>query len=203
MLRITVHDDEAGWRMQLEGKLAGAWVKQAADAWQAAKTSGRTVEIDLTGVTVVDAAGVELLQSMKQAGAHFQAKGVEMKALVGEMAGSAECKWVRHLFGAVLLAAVIGTNSVQAQQTAAAPLRLTLKQAVVLALRQNPQVAIANLNLAESQENLNAARSGLLPQASFGASEQVNRQNVAALLGERVPGFPGHTGPFWVVEAGG
>ena len=101
MLRITVHDDDSRWRMQLEGKLAGVWAQQAADAWRAAKTAGKPVEIDLTGVTVVDAAGVELLNEMKQSGAHFHAKGVEMKALVGEMNArpnaSTRC-WVRHLF---------------------------------------------------------------------------------------------------------
>ena len=106
MLRITVYDDHSGWRMQLEGKLAGIWAKQAADTWHAAQTAGKPVEIDLTGVTVVDAAGVELLKAMKQSGARFQARGVEMKALVGEMNSapneSTRC-WVRHLFGAFVL----------------------------------------------------------------------------------------------------
>ena len=34
-----------------------------------------------------------------------------------------------------------------------APLRLTLHDAVVLALRQNPQVILANLNVAQSGED--------------------------------------------------
>ncbi len=209
MLRITVHDDESGFRMQMEGKLAAAWVTQAADAWSAAQDAGKPVEIDLTGVTAVDEAGVNLLKSMKQAGASFRAKGVEMKALLGEMIGEtpggrrcdSACGWVRHLFPVLLLAATFGSLSLWAQD-APPPIRLTLKQAVDLALRQNPQVAIANLNLAQSQENQTAARSGLLPQVSFGASEEVRRQNVEALLGVKVPGFPGHTGPFWVAETG-
>ena len=204
MLRITVHDDAAGWRMQLEGKLAAEWARQAAETWHA-RPAARQVEVDLTGVTVVDEAGVELLQVMKQSGARFRAKGVEMQALVGQMAsaspGESKCAWVRHLFG-ILVLALAGTLPLWAQE-APAPLRLTLQQAVALALRQNPQVSIANLNLAESQESRSVARSGLLPEVSFNASDTAIRQNVQALFGESVPGFPGHTGPFWVVEAGG
>ena len=207
MLRITLHDDDACWRMQLEGKLAAAWARQAGDTWRAARPAGRPVEIDLTGVTVVDEAGVELLKAMKQSGARFRARGVEMQALLGQMAGapSAEspCAWVRHVFGILVLALGAGALSLSAQEAPSTPIRLTLKQAVAMALRQNPQIAIANLNVAESQENRTAARSGLLPEVSFNASETAIRQNVGALFGESVPGFPGHTGPFWVVEAGG
>jgi outer membrane protein len=207
MLRITLHDDDACWRMQLEGKLAGAWVRQAGETWRSAQPAGKPVEIDLTGVTAVDEAGVELLKAMKQAGARFRARGIEMKALVGEMtsssSGQPSCAWVRHLFGILVLALGAGALSLSAQEAPPTPIRLTLKQAVALALRQNPQVAIANLNLAESQENRTVARSGLLPEVSFNASETAIRQNVGALFGESVPGFPGHTGPFWVVEAGG
>ncbi len=206
MLRITVHDDAAGWRMQLEGKLAATWVQQAAETWRV-RPAGTPVEVDLTGVTVVDEAGVELLQAMKQAGARFRAKGVEMQALVGQMAsaspGESKCAWVRHLFGVLVLVLGAGTLSLRAQEVPATPLRLTLKQAVAMALRQNPQVSIANLSVAESQENRTVARSSLLPEVSFNASDTAIRQNVQALFGESVPGFPGHTGPFWVVEAGG
>lgn len=112
MLRITVHASEAVWRMQLEGKLAGAWAKQAADTWRSAQPSGSPVEIDLTGVTVVDEAGLELLKAMKQSGAHFHAKGVEMKAMVGEMASAPSCEsvcgWVRHLLAILILVIAFG-----------------------------------------------------------------------------------------------
>ena len=87
-------------------------------------------------------------------------------------------------------------------QDAPATLRLTLRDAISVALRQNPQVAIANLNLAESQESRTIARSALLPNASFNASESVTRGNLAAVLGTTIPGFPAHYGPFWVTEAG-
>ncbi|HXI44277.1 MAG TPA: TolC family protein [Bryobacteraceae bacterium] len=80
--------------------------------------------------------------------------------------------------------------------------RLTLRDAVQLALQQNPQVQIANLSLAESEEDRKLRRSGLLPQASFGAYEQVHRVNIQALIGVSFPGFPQHVGPYEVFQAG-
>ncbi|MEI9813429.1 MAG: TolC family protein [Acidobacteriota bacterium] len=111
---------------------------------------------------------------------------------------------VRSLGGALLaiFAAVLLTMTSAQAQTAPAPLRLTMKDAVTIALRQNPQVAIANLNLAESQQDRNIARSALLPQASFNASDKVTRGNIEALLGRQIPGFANHNGPFWTIQAG-
>jgi outer membrane protein len=83
-----------------------------------------------------------------------------------------------------------------------APLRLTLRNAVEMALKQNPQVQIANLNTAVSQENQIVARSALLPQANFALSELVMRENLQAFLGMKVAGFPQHAGPFWLFQGG-
>jgi outer membrane protein len=207
MLRITAHEEGSSWRLQLEGKLAGAWVLEAENMWGSAPVSGKQIEVDLTDVTAVDDAGQRLLQSMHQAGARFIAGGVAMKALVGEIAGTSsncELEWrrVRRLAGLLALLLMMQAVPLRAKDVAPAPLQLTLKDAVALALRQNPQVAIANLDLVESAENRNLARSGLLPQVSFSASDKVTRGNVAAFLGTGIPGFPGHNGPFWVIQAG-
>ena len=83
-----------------------------------------------------------------------------------------------------------------------APLKLTLHDAVVLALRQNPQVILANLNVAQSTQDSRVARSGLLPQVGAGIGESVERLNVEALFGEPFPGIPQHIGPFWVSQGG-
>jgi outer membrane protein TolC len=83
-----------------------------------------------------------------------------------------------------------------------APLKLTLHDAVVLALRQNPRVILANLNVAQSTQDSRVARSGLLPQVGAGISEAVQRLNVEALFGEPFPGIPEHIGPFWVAQGG-
>ncbi len=83
-----------------------------------------------------------------------------------------------------------------------APLKLTLHDAVVLALRQNPQVILANLNVAQSTQDSRIARSGLLPQVGAAFGESVQRLNVDALFGEPFPGIPQHIGPFWVTQGG-
>jgi len=82
------------------------------------------------------------------------------------------------------------------------PIRLTLKQAVALALKQNPQVQIAVLNIAESKQDRSLARSGLLPQADLRISDSVMRENIEALFGKPFPGIPEHIGPFQFFQAG-
>ena len=87
MLRITVHEDGAVWRLHLAGRLAGAWVAETENTWRSAPVSGRRLEIDMREVTWIDKAGRCLLQTMNQAGARFIAKGVAMEALVEEITG--------------------------------------------------------------------------------------------------------------------
>ncbi len=82
------------------------------------------------------------------------------------------------------------------------PVKLTLQDAIQRALKQNPQVVIANLNIAESQQNANVARSAILPQAALEVSEAVRRANIQAQIGLAFPGFPKHVGPFWVFQGG-
>ena len=205
MLRITTTTDSARLRVRLEGRLVAAWVTEAERAWRGAYEAGSPFEVDLTGVTSIDGDGWTLLAAMKGAGAVFVAEGVGMKQLIEEMLdGSSKrtrCSCSRVLFGLLVLAAGIGAFAGPALAQAPA-LRLTLKEAVGLALRQNPQVATANLSLAERQSEHDVARAALLPQVSIGASEFVTRANVESLFGSAIPGFSQHIGPFWTVQAG-
>jgi outer membrane protein len=84
----------------------------------------------------------------------------------------------------------------------AAPLKLTLKDAVALALKQNPQVILANLGVAQSQQDRLVARSGLLPQVNGNLSETVHRINLDTAIGLSFPGFTQHIGPFYVAQGG-
>ena len=84
----------------------------------------------------------------------------------------------------------------------AAPLKLTLHDAVTLSLRQNPQVILANLNVGQSSEDSRLARSGLLPQVGAGIAESVHRLNIDTLFGAPFPGIAQHIGPFWVAQGG-
>jgi len=83
-----------------------------------------------------------------------------------------------------------------------APLKLTLKDAVGMALKENPQVILANLQVSQSQQDRLLARSQLLPQANGSVSEAVNRLNIHAAIGISFPGLPTHAGPFDVFQSG-
>jgi outer membrane protein TolC len=79
-----------------------------------------------------------------------------------------------------------------------APLQLTLKEAVQLGLKQNPQRLISQILVSESQRNMQISRSVLLPQAAVtgrAALSQYNLQSVEA--GARVG-----AGPYQVFEVG-
>jgi outer membrane protein len=84
----------------------------------------------------------------------------------------------------------------------AAPVKLTLKDAVNLALKQNPQVILANLGISQSEQDRAIARSALLPQVGGRVSETVNRLNLAASIGFNFPGFAQHVGPFYIAQGG-
>jgi outer membrane protein TolC len=83
-----------------------------------------------------------------------------------------------------------------------APLKLTLRDAVQLALKQNPQVILANLGVAQSEQERNIARSALLPQVSARGNEFVNRVNLESSIGFRFPGFSQHVGPYRYEQIG-
>jgi len=207
MLRITNRDDGAMLRMHLEGRLVAAWVVEAEKAWRAAHVAGRPLQVDLTGVTSIDSDGWALLAAMKEVGAVFVTEGVGMKQLIeetlerGPRRKTGRCS--RVLLGLLMLIIGGGVFGRPAQaQTPSPVLRLTLKEAVAMALKQNPQVAIANLNLAETESARDVARGALLPQVSIGASDFVTRANTEALFGSPIPGFAQHIGPFWTVRAG-
>jgi hypothetical protein len=87
MLRITVHDNPGSLTVQLEGRLAGPWVRELEGCWQSTLASRRkpVLRFDLTGVTYIDAAGKEFLAAMHAEGAEFLARGCLMRAVVDEI----------------------------------------------------------------------------------------------------------------------
>jgi len=89
MLRITTHDSPESVTFQLEGKLAGPWVKELENCWRNTLAAHRppVVRVDLTGVTFLDAAGKESLAALHARGAQFVAAGCAMKAVVAEVTG--------------------------------------------------------------------------------------------------------------------
>ena len=87
MLRITVHDNPESVTFQLEGRLAGAWVREVEECRQRTLAGRRrpVVRFDLTGVTFIDAAGKAFLAAMHRQGAEFVAADCLTKAVVAEI----------------------------------------------------------------------------------------------------------------------
>jgi len=87
MLRITRDDAPNSLSLKLEGRLAGPWVRELEDCWQAARAGQRqrTARVDLSAVTYVDGPGKDLLAVMHSQGAELMAAGCLMKAIVAEI----------------------------------------------------------------------------------------------------------------------
>ena len=87
MLRITVHDRPQALTFQLEGSLAGPWVRVLEECWQSTLARQRKpiLRVDLMGVTFIDAAGQACLAAMHRQGAKFVAADCLTKAVVDEI----------------------------------------------------------------------------------------------------------------------
>lgn len=84
MLKITVHDTAGQLRLELEGRLVGAWVCELEQCWHTAKVSHpyRLLTVDLTSVTFIDQAGWYLLQLMHRDGVRCVASGLLRQDIV-------------------------------------------------------------------------------------------------------------------------
>ena len=205
MLKITIHDAPEALTFQVEGKLIGAWAKELEQSWKTASSirDRKALIVDLTETLYIDDEGKRVLKKLFRDGAFFRTAGTMTSAVVHEITGTSSSPWRGILAqSVVLLLAVSVLKGAADPPVTPLPLKLTLREAVQLALKQNPQVQIANLNIAESQENQTIARSTLLPQASLGVSDTLRRGNLETAFGQRIPGFPGHIGPLYVVQAG-
>jgi hypothetical protein len=92
MLKITVHDATGQLRVELEGRLAGAWVCELELCWHTAKVSHphQQLSVDLTSVTFIDQAGRYLLQLMHRDGVHLVASGLMQEDLLEYITGTLE-----------------------------------------------------------------------------------------------------------------
>ncbi len=212
MLRITMHDSPEAVTFLVEGKLVGDWAKELEQCCkESASVRGhRALIIDLSETLFIDQEGRRVLAALFHEGAFFRTACPMTESIVSEITRKPNGARRGALLQCVLLLLLAaGAKGAQppAQVTTQpvtqpTPLRLTLRDAVEMALKQNPQVQIANLNIAVTQENQIVARSALLPQANFAVSETAQRDNLEAFLGMRVPGFPEHSGPFWLFQGG-
>jgi|SRR5882724_632227 len=90
MLKITPYDATGQPCLDLEGRLAGAWVCELEHCWHTAQAShpNRTLSVDLTGVTFIDQAGRYLLQLMHRDGVRLVGSGLIMQDLWDHIWGS-------------------------------------------------------------------------------------------------------------------
>jgi outer membrane protein len=220
MLRITKEKKRGRTVLSVEGRLAGAWVGTLEQCWRE-RAPEEKFSVDLCGVSFIDAAGKVLLKEIHQQGGKLIAEGCLNQAIVEEIAGRGETGkggcWGRkkgsHIIFYVAFFSLVVTPVVAGAQGAGgqnplpgtAPsgvMRLTLDQAVSLALKQNPTAQIAIITAAESVQDKNVARAALLPQASLSVTDTAERVNIEAFFGKKFPGIPQHAGPFQVFSAG-
>jgi outer membrane protein len=95
-------------------------------------------------------------------------------------------------------------QQIPGNQTADPPfartIKLSMHDAVRLALKQNPGVIAARLEALESKQQTRVARSAFLPKASLGLEEQMDRLNLATLIGQEQR--PYSIGPYSNVQLG-
>jgi hypothetical protein len=85
MLKITTHAHGAVTLLELEGKLAGPWVKELADCWHRTAIGDQRIRVILRAVTFIDGAGRKLLAEMHRQGTELVAEGCMTKAIVEEI----------------------------------------------------------------------------------------------------------------------
>src|SRR3974390_685771 len=227
MLRITTENKKGKTLLRLEGKITGPHVATLEQCWRdlSAASPKQKFSVDLCGVSYIDSAGKALLREMHRLGAHFVAVGCLNQAIVDEISQAEEsvektakkAKGTPIIFYAIFFGLLGIPGGARAQQTAnplATPapkvaIRLTLDQAVSLAIKQNPTQQIGLITGAEAVQDTNISRAALLPQADLKVSDSLQRQNLQALFGGKpifnIPGapkLPGHIGPYQIFQAG-
>jgi outer membrane protein TolC/ABC-type transporter Mla MlaB component len=207
--------------LAVEGRLAGPWVGTLEQCWRElrAASPSEKFHIDLCGVSFIDSAGKVLLKEVYRQGAQLVAEGCLNQAVVREIVAEAgekqdekskeRRKGSHIIFYVLFLSLIVDTTLAHAQGTKSADaptqvLKLTLDQAVALALKQNPTAQIAILTAAQSEQDKNIARADLLPQVNATISDEAQKVNLLAQFGGKValPGFPKTIGPYQLFSAG-
>src|SRR2546430_14346306 len=226
MLRITTEKKRGKTFLTVEGRLAGPWVAALEQCWRElhAASPREKFHVNLCGVSFIDAAGKVLLMEIHRQGGQLIAEGCLNQAIVQEIVASEKQgrsngvkerpKRSHIIFYTAFFTLLLGPTVTRAQGTdklsvlpGNAPgqvLRLTLDQAVGLALKQNPTAQIAILQAAQSEQDKNIARAELLPQVNARISDEAQKVNLLGQVGGKtpVPGFPQSLGPYQLFSAG-
>jgi len=229
MFRITTEKKRGKVILSVEGRLAGGSVATLEQCWKELRAASpeEPVRVDLCGVCFIDGPGKVLLKEIYRQGGQLLAEGCLNQAIVRDItteekttgkAGEARQKKTggkgSHIIFYIalfsFLAAASGSFAQEKKEQSPAgaandvtqPLKLTLDEAVKLAIRQNPSAQIAVLQAAQAEQDRISARADLLPQAQLQVYDAARRSNIEAQLGAKIPGFPQHIGPIQIFNAG-
>ena len=191
MFRITTEKKRGKVVLTVEGRLAGQGVSTFEQCWRELRAASpdEKFNVNLCGVSFIDAAGRALLKEIHREGGRLVAEGCLNQAIVKEIVGqrgkdrdkgeneSKESGKDRskgpHIFFYLALFSLLVTPALTRAQdssgqnvsphTPSEVMRLTLDQAVATALKQNTTAAIAVLTAAQTEQDRRLALSALLP----------------------------------------
>ena len=94
MIKIQTKELEDQLTLQVEGRLAGAFVPELENCWQSVRANqpNRKISVDLKSVTCIDRAGRSLLQLMHRNGVGFLRAGLAMQDILEQVMETPECK---------------------------------------------------------------------------------------------------------------
>jgi anti-anti-sigma regulatory factor len=94
MMKVQVKELDDRLILQVEGRLAGAFVPELEKCWQTAraKQPNRKISVDLKSVICIDRAGQYLLRLMHSNGVGFQQAGLATQDILEEVMEWPECK---------------------------------------------------------------------------------------------------------------
>jgi anti-anti-sigma regulatory factor len=94
MMKIQMKELDDQLILQVEGRLAGAFVPELEDCWQAARSKqpDLKISVDLKGVTCIDRAGRYLLQLMHSNGVGFLRAGLGVQDILEQVMEQPECR---------------------------------------------------------------------------------------------------------------
>lgn len=94
MMKIQMQELGGQLILQVEGRLAGAFVPELENCWQAARGDrpDRKISVDLKNVTCIDRAGRHLLQVLHGRGVDFLGAGLAVQDILEQIMEQPPCK---------------------------------------------------------------------------------------------------------------
>jgi hypothetical protein len=94
MMKIQMKEAGSQLILEVQGRVAGAFVPELENCWRLAreKQPGRKISVDLKSVTCVDRSGRYLLQLMHSHGVDFLRAGLAIQDILEQVKEQPECR---------------------------------------------------------------------------------------------------------------